>query len=509
MVFYRKYRPQTLADLDSTAVREKLTAVLSHPDTIPHAFLFTGPKGLGKTSTARIIAKVVNCIGDVKKRGKSGIEPCNECDQCKAITNGSYMDVLEIDAASNRGIDEIRELKETIKLAPLQAKKKIYIIDEVHMLTTEAFNALLKTLEEPPSHAMFILCTTEPQKVPATILSRTFHSNFRKASKEELISAFRRIAQGEKLEITDEALDKLAMLSDGGFRDGTKLLEEIVSIAHGKKITEELIDKTYHVSGVSSLAESLCQALLDQDTKAALEVIKQGVEQGVQVRYVLEEVLSVLHAALLKKSGVADDTPDGIASQFSIRELNLLLRVFSRALVETKYAVIPQLPLELAVIELTLEDALVQTQDTQGADDVSSLHVAEGISLSSLRKEIGNVQKKKALYGEEKKAEVKKTAVPPANVSVLHFTADGEITPEYLREFWTCIIREVKQHNHTLAGVLRGCMIKSFDRKNLVIETAYSFHREKLDNANTKEILEQIAKTLTGNPVSVTVELKS
>ena len=193
MVYYRKYRPQTIADLDSKDVRNKLDAVLrsSAPTFIqvPHAFLFTGPKGLGKTSTARIVAKVINCTDRRDTSGKD-IEPCNSCTQCVSITKGNNMDIMEIDAASNRGIDEMRDLKEKIKLSPLSAKKKVYIIDEVHMLTTEAFNALLKTLEEPPDHAVFILCTTEMHKVPATILSRCLHIGFRLATEEELVRSF-------------------------------------------------------------------------------------------------------------------------------------------------------------------------------------------------------------------------------------------------------------------------------------------------------------------------------
>src|SRR5256885_10890679 len=176
MVFYRKYRPQIIDDLDSKAIRDTLHSVLKNDPS--HAFLFTGPKGLGKTSTARIVAKAVNCTAPKKDR-KEGIEPCGTCDQCVSITSGSNVDILEIDAASNRGIDEIRDLKEKIRLAPVLANRKVYIIDEVHMLTTEAFNALLKTLEEPPAHAMFILCTTEPHKVPPTILSRCFHIVFK------------------------------------------------------------------------------------------------------------------------------------------------------------------------------------------------------------------------------------------------------------------------------------------------------------------------------------------
>ena len=166
MVFYRKYRPQKIDELDNEVVRQSLYSIFSK-DNYPHAFLFTGPKGLGKTSAARIVAKVINCEkhkGLKGVRSEKEIEPDNKCEQCLSITNGNNFDVLEVDGASNRGIDEIRDLREKIKLAPFKAVKKIYIIDEVHMLTTEAFNALLKTLEEPPSHAVFILCTTEAQK---------------------------------------------------------------------------------------------------------------------------------------------------------------------------------------------------------------------------------------------------------------------------------------------------------------------------------------------------------
>src|SRR3984957_8449045 len=233
MVFYRKYRPQKIDYLDSAAVRDTLHAVLQND--VSHAFLFTGPKGLGKTSTARIVAKVVNC----ERRKKGEVEPCNECDQCVSITNGTNVDVLEIDAASNRGIDEIRELKEKIRLAPVAAKRKVYIIDEVHMLTTEAFNALLKTLEEPPSHAMFILCTTEAHKVPETIVSRCFQIMFKPATEEELVRSFKRIVEGEKLKIDDEVLKYIAGLADRGFRDGVKMLEEVYLLSQNKPITKE------------------------------------------------------------------------------------------------------------------------------------------------------------------------------------------------------------------------------------------------------------------------------
>src|ERR1035437_6549591 len=243
MVFYRKYRPQKIEDLDNESVRKTLYSIFSKGD-FSHAFLFTGPKGLGKTSTARIVAKVINCekhIGLKGQRSEKEIEPCNKCEQCLSISNGNNLDVLEIDGASNRGIDEIRDLKEKINLAPFKASKKIYIIDEVHMLTTEAFNALLKTLEEPPSHAVFILCTTEQHKVPATIASRCSKINFTRATEEEFVRSLQRVVKAEELKADKEALLEIAKLSDGSFRDGVKLLEEVAIFAgRSEEHTSEL-----------------------------------------------------------------------------------------------------------------------------------------------------------------------------------------------------------------------------------------------------------------------------
>src|SRR3990167_6143081 len=183
MTFYLKYRPQTLVDLDSTPVRESLIKIVESK-SIPHAFLFSGPKGTGKTSAARILAKIVNC-----ENPPAGGEPCNICDQCISIAKGENLDVIELDAASHRGIDDIRALRDAVKLSPAKAKKKVYIIDEAHMLTTEASNALLKTLEEPPSHVVFILATTNPEKLIETIRSRAVNINFRKATPPELASS--------------------------------------------------------------------------------------------------------------------------------------------------------------------------------------------------------------------------------------------------------------------------------------------------------------------------------
>jgi DNA polymerase-3 subunit gamma/tau len=222
MTLYLKYRPQTIDELDLESVRKRLKSLLFNNTDIPHAFLFAGPKGTGKTSAARILAKVINCENN-KKRS----EPCNKCSQCISISKGTNIDVVELDAASNRGIDDIRSLKESVALSPNSAKKKIYIIDEAHMLTLEAANAFLKTLEEPPPHVIFILATTDPQRLPQTILSRLTTIQFHKANAKEIARQLDRVINGEKLKIENGVIDLIISHSDGSFRDAVKLLESM------------------------------------------------------------------------------------------------------------------------------------------------------------------------------------------------------------------------------------------------------------------------------------------
>lgn len=527
MVYYRKYRPQKISDLDSTAVRETLQSVLKK--NIPHAFLFTGPKGLGKTSTARIVAKVVNCVG---KKPKDSFEPCNECEQCVSITNGNNLDVLEIDAASNRGIDEIRDLKEKIRLAPVSAKKKVYIIDEVHMLTTEAFNALLKTLEEPPEHAMFILATTEPHKIPATILSRCFHVNFSLATDDEIVRALQRAVSGEKLQVDDEALFAIARMADGGFRDAVKLLEEVVLQAGDKKITREVFESSFKSGNVFGHVEALLGALKQHDVKAGLEVVKVLVEQGMDIKYFLQQVIEELHTLLLAEVGIKSKETRSKNVGLTSEETKALIGLFTQAFLETRNAVIPQLPLELAIIEWctnVIPNGTTRSQRVEalpggrqeshtsnssgrsGVGDPSTsvgMTADQGITVSTLRKQVGAMKKTQALYGTPKKVKEEKVTVETTTNELHHAPGDGTITQEWLEVFWRNFISEMKNHNHTAAGVLRSCQLQSYDKKTLVISTAYKFHKERLDDFKTKDALVTVCKLLTGKTVEVAIELK-
>lgn len=368
MTLYRKYRPQKLAELDIEEVRERLSRILSS-SYMSHAYLFSGPKGTGKTSAARIVAKILNCESHKTPRGwQAGsraksreeamtppmveeavktLEPCNKCDTCISITQGQHLDVLEVDAASNRGIEEIRELREKIKLAPTSAPYKVYIIDEVHMLTNEAFNALLKTLEEPPGHAVFILATTEPEKLPVTIISRCMKINFHKASISETVKCLNRVAAGEKLKVSEEILGHIAQSADGSFRDATKILEQAIL---EDALTSEKLNS---LLGRESLtAEKILMLLSKKEAKPVLEEVVKMVERGVNFRFLVEDILHLLHDLLLCQYNLENvKVSPEFRKTYTVKEITDLIRLFSKVFAELRGASIAYLPLEVAIVE--------------------------------------------------------------------------------------------------------------------------------------------------------------
>ncbi len=260
---------------------------------IAHAYLFSGPRGVGKTSIARIFAKAVNCLEGVRE------EPCNDCQTCKAIDLGGFVDVIEIDAASNRGIDEIRELRETVRYLPMQGRYKVYIIDEAHMLTEPAFNALLKTLEEPPGHNIFILATTEPQKIPYTIMSRCQRFDFKRISESQIVEQLRRICLDEQIEYDEAMLNYLVREADGSLRDAESLLDQVIAYS-GKRISEkDVID----VIGViqREAAFGIAKCIVEKDAKGGLELIARSLEEGNDVYQIYKGLLSFLRDMLMIK----------------------------------------------------------------------------------------------------------------------------------------------------------------------------------------------------------------
>ena len=354
-VLYRKWRPPRFSDIVGQGpITQTLTQAVAHGRTA-HAYLFCGPRGTGKTSTARVLAKSLNCT----MRPPSVGDPCGACDNCRAIDNGSFIDLIEVDAASNRGIDEIRDLREKVRFAPTVGRNKVYIIDEAHALTNDAFNAFLKTLEEPPPHSVFVLATTEPERLPPTIISRCQRFDFHRIAMQDMTERLTGIAQEEGVEVSPEVLRLISRASGGSLRDGTNLLDQLIT-SFGSRVSVEQARELLGISGEES-ALALVKHLLTGNTAQALEVINGVADEGVDLRPLHRMTVEMLRAALLIKSGAASsldlsrDTQSQLtfaAESVPLEQIMRALRLFGR--VSFRFDQPSPLPLELAAVELGL-----------------------------------------------------------------------------------------------------------------------------------------------------------
>lgn len=355
----RKWRPQTFEEVvGQVHVARTLTNAIRQ-GRIAHAYLFSGMRGVGKTTMARILAKSLNCAA--VSSGPT-IAPCQSCPSCQTITAGQSPDVMEIDGASNRGIDEVRELRELVKYAPMAGKYRVYIIDEVHMLTKEAFNALLKTLEEPPSHVIFIFATTEDHKIPSTILSRCQHFHFKRIARQEIIAQLERIIREEGIRITGPGLGLIAKAADGSLRDALSFLDQVVAYS-GKEVNDQDLRVILCAAGRETLL-SMVKAILERRTADALRLVKELADHGLDYRQFTSEVLEYLRHLVIARSfptpeDLIDLSPEEVgeirrlSSLAGVEELQRLFGIFSLALESFRGAVHPGFILEMAVIRAT------------------------------------------------------------------------------------------------------------------------------------------------------------
>ncbi|MBU1877000.1 DNA polymerase III subunit gamma/tau [Patescibacteria group bacterium] len=361
LVLYRKYRPQNFFDVVG---QEHIIKTLTNAITsgmISHAYLFDGPRGTGKTTVARLLSKAINCQ-DLK-----GSEPCNKCSSCLEITNNQSMDLIEIDAASHRGIDDIRELREGIKFAPSKLKYKVFIVDECHQLSKDASNALLKTLEEPPAHAIFILATTEIHKMIPTIISRCQRFNFRKLTIEEIIQRLEKIIKAEKVKIEKAALELIAIYSSGSIRDAESLLDQVLTFSNDsqKEIKAEDIKNILGLVEVEAISQ-LIDLIFQKKSSQAINFLNDVLEKGIDVSELIKAIVNYLRQGLILKitdvqenqssiiTGLTKEEFQNLKKQvagLSDQQIQKILNSFLEASGKIKYSPIPQLPIELAIIE--------------------------------------------------------------------------------------------------------------------------------------------------------------
>lgn len=458
--FYLKYRPQKIAELDLLDVRKQLFDIIVS-GKIPHAFLFSGPRGMGKTSAARILAKAVNCeqkTEERKNKGAGEIEPCDECTQCTSIINGSNLDVIEIDAASNRGIDDVRVLREAVGLASVGGKKKVYIIDEAHMLTGEASNALLKTLEEPPSHVLFVLATTQPEKLPDTIRSRCVSVVFRKAGVGEIVGSLKKVVGGEGLKVEDEVLEEIASRVDGSFREAHKILEQLSF--SGKKIGLEGVRGIFSFG--SSDPERLVVLLSEGKIADALEEVSNVANGGASLKVYVTGLVSFLRKILLSEFG--GEKVSLLASQLGgVGRVRKGIKLFSQAALEVGTAVIPQLPVELAIVEW-----VIGKENSQLSGPLHGSVATEGDTVSEVR------------------------------------GSDESVSKMDLEESWVKVMQIVKGKNHSVEALLRATRPQKFDGRDLVLEVFYQFHKERIEKDPFRSIVEKVAREVFGVEVRLT-----
>lgn len=463
MTFYLKYRPRNLSELDLTDVGESLGKIVKSGN-IPHAFLFSGPKGTGKTSAARILAKIIDC----ENLGKDGT-PCDNCEQCISISKGNNLDVIEMDAASHRGIDDVRSLRDAVKLSPTLAKKKIYIIDEAHMLTTEASNALLKTLEEPPEHVIFILATTNPEKLIDTIRSRTTLISFRKAGIAEIVKSLKRVVDNEKIKISDVNLTKIAEAANGAFRDAIKILEQF-----------SLEGESYLDGFQKSDLSTFIDCLVKKDEKLAIDEIEKNIALGISMENFLKNLLEEFHKAILSESEL-----------FSKDDLIKLFEVFTEANKNLIDSPIEALPVEIAVMKWCGD------KDKSDGEGVMSREKIIKKSEPAPAEEQNN-ESRIMNYEEKKESEPSDIVIQTSSQTSTQMVNDN---------IWQNILLAVRPINASIEGLLRSSKPVAYDGKILTLGVFYKFHKERLEDVHHKKILEDVLEKILNNPTRIVCTL--
>ncbi|MBM7567665.1 DNA polymerase III subunit gamma/tau [Paenibacillus sacheonensis] len=539
IALYRAWRPQTFQDMVGQQHIIQTLQNAIREDRVSHAYLFNGPRGTGKTTTAKVLAKAINC-----ESGPSP-EPCNICDACRGITAGTVMDVVEIDAASNRGIDEIRDIRDKVRYAPSEVRTKVYIIDEVHMLTSEAFNALLKTLEEPPAHVIFILATTEPHKLPATIISRCQRFDFRQVSLPEQTTRLRRICDDEGISADEDALAYIARLSDGGMRDAISLLEQ-VSAYGGEHISlNDAVDVTGGLA--AEQFEQLAEAVRDRNAGAILPLVEGLMQAGKSADKCLENLVYYFRDLLVLKLApqgkaateriVDQDKYRQMASSFSSELLFRMIDVLNQYQLEIRHAALPQTIFEVALMKIcTLQESGGQRL-VDGSVSSEAAASSSGGEIQRLQQRIDTLERRieqliqTGLKADAGAAQDQGSArgggsrgsnnfgksgsggglgnsIARVKLDPFLAAAESQATGQ-VRMKWADILQRVKGHNiSTHAWFVNGDPVSAAEN-TILVAFKNSIHRETTEKPANRDVIEQVLQEVYNRPVRLaTVMLK-
>lgn len=524
LVLARQWRPQVFEDvIGQRSITQTLQNAISQK-RVPHAFLFTGARGVGKTSTARILAKALNC-----EKGPQ-INPCNQCTNCKEITDGISMDVIEIDGASNRGIEEIRELRENVRYTPAKSRYKIYIIDEVHMLTREAFNALLKTLEEPPGHIIFVFATTEPHKIPATILSRCQRYDFKRIPLREVIESLKRIVEKEGIRVSPSGLRVIARESEGSMRDAQSLLDQVISYG-GKEIGDEAITEVLGLIDHKILSETI-EAIADKDGERCVGIVEHIYHYGYDIQRFCQDLLQMLRNLILIKvskhpEGFMELPPEELdalkrqAEQFSFEQLNHLFSLLLRGEEEIAQSTFPRTQLEITLIRmatlhpvLPIDEILKKleemaktpsvkggaklTEMSDAGDRIGSKPIPE--RMEQLPKKFDGKAREKVAEREKPSDKVNQKNIPSSgretkDLEVYREERSSEESKEVSVEVWRGLIDFTRAKNPILGSFLvLGNPIHFSDGRIEIGFEKDSFHYDRILEKGNQNQLELICK---------------
>ncbi|MHB1127692.1 MAG: DNA polymerase III subunit gamma/tau [Bacillota bacterium] len=508
LALYRQWRPQNLGEVIG---QEHITRTLRNAliaQRVSHAYLFCGPRGTGKTSTAKIFAKAVNC------REINNGEPCNECPSCRRINGNSSMDVMEIDAASHRGIDEVRELREQVKFAAGEGRYKVYIIDEVHMLTTEAFNALLKTLEEPPAHVIFILATTEPHKIPLTILSRCQRFDFRRLGLPHIKAHLKHISLEGRLEIEETALALIARAAGGGMRDALGILDQCMAYS-GNKISRQDVATVLGMVADHYLQET-GEALATGDVTAVIRLLEQVLLEGKEIRPFLNDLIGYFRDLLIIKSTenpgelvqIPEDSLEAVealARKYTWERLTQIIEILSQAEGELRWSMQPRIMAEIGLIKAArtgLEEPL-SPQENKQVETSTPVQLAQRVQPQPPTQPLAHHARSDQPGGGVRLPEV----LPEKPDKDL--PTDANILIDVIINKWSEILEVVKKHKITASAFLIEAKPLRVDGRTLVLgfQPGYTFHKERTEQAENRTAVEKALWTTLNQELQLKCEM--